>query len=73
MPVPPSKKPTPTGLAPLETLGTATVSSQRKISLPKRVYDLLELKQGDTIAFVLNENEEIEVHKVLFYRREKGT
>jgi bifunctional DNA-binding transcriptional regulator/antitoxin component of YhaV-PrlF toxin-antitoxin module len=58
-------------LVELQTLGTATVSGQRKIAIPKRAYEILELNKGDTIAFVLNENDEVEIHKVLFYRIKK--
>jgi len=60
-----------TGLIALQTLGTATVSDQRKLTVPKKAYEVLELNKGDTVAFVLNENDEVEIHKVLFYRMKK--
>jgi AbrB family looped-hinge helix DNA binding protein len=44
-------------------LGQTTVSSQNQITLVKEVLPFLEVKAGDEIEFVLN-NEEIIIRKV---------
>jgi len=48
----------------VEVLGVATVHSRgHRVSLPKKVRRILDLKPGDEVVFYLNENGEVCIRK----------
>ena len=46
-----------------ELLDTAKLTSKGQITIPKQIRDLLNLEQGDSVVFYVDENKNIKIAK----------